>query len=39
MKYMLFGVNMAAKMISENSLKNLLCALVSTKWRHLREGN
>ena len=39
MKYILFGVNMATKMLSENGLKNLLCALVSTKWRHLPEGN
>ena len=29
---------MPTKMLSENRLKNLLCALVSTKWRHLPEG-
>ena len=32
MSYMLFGVNMATKMLSENGLKILLCALVLTKW-------
>ena len=39
MKYLLFGVSKATKMLSENSLKNLLCALVSRKWRYLPEGN
>ena len=39
MKYILFGLNMATKMLLENGLKNLLFALVSTKWRHLPEGN